>query len=164
MKPAVARGMVVAAGCQSLRFAIDRMCMREKLVALCGFGLAVALGLAGCRKASPPVQINPDSAENTVKKIMDQGVLLSDSVKRKDFAKVDEQAYFLHGLTQALYSRLDAEQKQNLKAGLDEVARVAEELDHSAGRRHEEATEASMQKLQAALKEFETQFKAGKRQ
>jgi len=47
-----------------------------------------------------------------------------------------------------------------LKAILDEVGRVAEELDHSAGRRHQEATEASMQKLQAVLKEFEAQFKA----
>jgi hypothetical protein len=108
------------------------------------------------------VQIDPDSAVATVQKIMEQGVLLTDAVKRKDFATVDDQAYYLQGLTKALDSRLDAEQKQRLKAILDEVGRVAEELDHSAGRRHQEATEASMQKLQAVLKEFEAQFKAEK--
>jgi len=88
---------------------------------------------------------------------------LSDAVKRKDFASVDDQAFFLQGLTKALHSRLDAERQQTLKGILDEVARVAEELDHSAGRRHQEATEASMQKLQEVLKEFEAQFKAGKK-
>src|SRR6058998_2156597 len=114
-----------------------------------------ALVLAGCRKANRPVPIDPDSADGTVQKIMEQGVLLSDAVKKKDFATVDDQAYFLQGLTKALYLRLDPEQKQRLKASLDEVARVAEELDHSAGRRHLEASEASMEKLQAVLKEFE---------
>jgi hypothetical protein len=122
-----------------------------------------SLLLAACRKANPPAKIDPDSADATVQKIMEQGGLLSDAVKRKDFASVDDQAFFLQGLTKALHSRLDAERQQTLKGILDEVARVAEELDHSAGRRHQEATEASMQKLQEVLKEFEAQFKAGKK-
>jgi hypothetical protein len=138
--------------------------MLPKLLTLFVASLALtALGVAGCKKANPPVQIDPDSAVGTVQKIMEQGVLLSDAVKRKDFATVDEQAFYLQGLAKALYSRLDAEQNQRLKAILDEVARVAEELDHSAGRRHQEATEASMQKLQAVLNEFEAQFKAEKK-
>ena len=138
--------------------------MLPKLLTLFVAGLALtALGVAGCKKANRPVQIEPHSAEGTVQKIMELGGLLSDAVKRKDFATVDEQAFYLQGLTKALYSRLDAEQNQRLKAILDEVARVAEELDHSAGRRHQEATEASMQKLQAVLNEFEAQFKAEKK-
>jgi len=134
------------------------------MLSLFGTSLVMtALVLTCCKKAKPAVQIDPDSAAGTVQKIMEQGVLLSDAVKRKDFATVDDQAYYLQGLTKALDSRLDAEQKQRLKAILDEVARVAEELDHSAGRRHQEATEASMQKLQAVLQEFEAQFKAEKK-
>ena len=138
--------------------------MRAKMLSLFGTSLVMtALVLTCCKKANRSVQIDPDSAAGTVQKIMEQGVLLSDAVKRKDFATVDDQAYYLQGLTKALDSRLDAEQKQRLKAILDEVARVAEELDHSAGRRHQEATEASMQKLQAVLQEFEAQFKAEKK-
>jgi len=138
--------------------------MRAKMLSLFGTSLVMtALGLAGCKKAKPAVQIDPDSAAGTVQKIMEQGVLLSDAVKRKDFATVDDQAYYLQGLTKALDSRLDAEQKQRLKAILEEVGRVAEELDHSAGRRHQEATETSMQKLQSVLKVFEAQFKAEKK-
>ncbi len=138
--------------------------MRPKLLTLFGISLATtALALTSCKKANRPAPINPDSADGTVQKIMEQGVLLSDAVKKKDFATVDDQAYFLQGLTRALYLRLDAEQKEKLKTILDEVAQVAEELDHSAGRRHQEATEASMEKLQAVLKEFEAQFKTEKK-
>ena len=138
--------------------------MRAKILTRWGVSLALtALVLAGCKKANRAATIDPDSADATVQKIMEQGVLLGDVVKKKDFATVDDQAYFLQGLTKALYLRLDAEQKAKLKTSLDEVARVAEELDHSAGRRHQEATEASMEKLQAVLKEFEAQFKADKK-
>ncbi len=136
--------------------------MRAQLLTCLGLAVA-ALVLAACRKANPPAAINPDSADGTVQKIMEQGVLLGDAVKKKDFATVDDQAYFLQGLIKALYLRLDAEQQQKLKTILDEVARVAEELDHSAGRRHLEATEASMEKLQAVLKEFESQFRERKK-
>ena len=44
----------------------------------------------------------------------------------------------------------------------DEVFKVAEELDHAAGRRHEEAVVASNEKLQGLLKDVEKKFQGPK--
>jgi len=133
--------------------------MRIKLTIVASVALAVCgVTLAGCKKAEQKPPADPYSSDVVVRKIAEQGALLNDAVKQKDFAAIDNQAYYLQGMVKALYSKLDAEQKQRSGSFLDEVIKVAEELDHAAGRRHEGATVASMEKLQGLLKELEKQF------
>jgi len=61
-----------------------------------------ALGLAGCKKANPPVQIDPDSAVSDGAKIMEQRSPVDRRSEKEGFATVDDQAYYLQGLTKAL--------------------------------------------------------------
>ena len=128
------------------------------IVALAGCGLT----LAGCKKADTKPQADPYSSDGVVRKVMEQGVLLGDAVKAKDFPSIDKQAYYLQGMIKALQSKLDAGQQQRLAGYFDEVIKVAEELDHAAGRRHEAATVASMAKLQGLLNDLEKQVQATK--
>src|SRR5262249_14725707 len=81
---------------------------------------------------------------------------------RRDFGSIDTQAYYLQGMIKALAAKLDAKKKQRSASFFDEVIKVAEGLDHAAGRRHEEATVASNEKLQGLLKEVEKPFQRPK--
>lgn len=128
----------------------------------CAVLAVFGLSLAGCKKADPMPQGDPFSSNIVARKIAEEGALLNDSVKQRDFASIDKQAYYLQGMIKALSSKLDAEQKQRTASFFDEMIKVAEELDHAAGRRHEEATVASNEKLQGMLKELEKQFQGTK--
>ncbi|PYI87391.1 MAG: hypothetical protein DME26_06280 [Verrucomicrobia bacterium] len=140
------------------------MGMRAKILVIVGVGLAMTAMLGnGCKKARPSVKIDPHSPEATIQQILLQGGLLNDAVKRKDFQYIHDNMYYLQSLAKALDAKLEVEQKERLHGLLDELAKVTNELDHSAGRRHEEATQAGMQKLQEVLRELETQFRAEKR-
>jgi len=133
--------------------------MRLALTILAGAALAASgLTLAGCQKSEQKPQGDPLSSDIVAGKIAEQGALLNAAVKQRDFASIDKQAYYLQGMIKALALKLDAEQKQRSGRFFDEVIRVAEELDHAAGRRHGEATAASNEKLQGLLKELEKQF------
>jgi hypothetical protein len=129
--------------------------MRAKLII--AFSLAFCLGALwsiGCKKAEQKAAADPYSSEGVLRKVMEQGALLSDAVKAKDFPSIDKQAYYLQGMIKALQSKLDAGERERLAGYFDEVLRAAEELDHAAGRRHEAATMASMEKLQGLLKDL----------
>ena len=118
------------------------------------------LVLTACKKAQQPARVDPHSPQAALQTIMVQGSLLNDAAKRKDFLFIHDNMYYLQSLTKALQSKLDAGEKERLGNLFEELAKVTNELDHSAGRRHEEATQASMQRLQEVLKNLETQFKA----
>ena len=85
------------------------MSVQLKIVA--SVALAVCgVTLAGCQKADTKPQADPYSSDGVVRKIVEQGVLLSDAVKAKDFPSIDTQAYYLQGMVKALQSKLDAGQ------------------------------------------------------
>ncbi len=139
------------------------MCTQPKVFRLVGVGLAIGLTLAACKKAQQPARVDPHSPEAALQTIRVQGGWLNDAVQRKDFQFIHDNMYYLQTLTKALQSKLDAGEKERLGSIFDELAKVTNELDHSAGRRHEEATQAGMQKLQEILKDLETQFNARKK-
>src|SRR5438128_2797338 len=118
--------------------------MRTKRLMVAGFTLAMCgAGLVGCKKANGGAAVaDRHSPEAVMQTMMEQATVLDEGVKRKDFAKVDEQAYYLQGVAKALYASLAPEQQGRLDGLFNEVTRTAEELDHAAGRRHEEATVA----------------------
>lgn len=137
--------------------------MRPVILIVAGVSLAFfGLTWAGCKKADEKPQGDPFSSDNVFHKIAKQGALLNESVKQRDFGSIDTQAYYLQGMIKALGTKLDAEQKQRSASFFNEIIKVAEELDHAAGRRHEEATVASNEKLQNLLKELEKQVQGPK--
>ena len=126
-------------------------------------GLAAASGglwLVGCTKSEPKPKLDPHSPEALVQQILDLGRVLQEGVRVKDFAYVNDRAFYLQGLAKALFAGLDAERQRRLARLFNDVTRAAEELDHAAGRRHEGATVASMEKLEGLLKELEGQLGA----
>lgn len=135
--------------------------MRGKLWIFAGLVLLVGgWALMGCKKPAAPARLDPHSNEGLMQAIADQGALLREGVRAKDYNYVDDRAFYLQGLAKALRDKLDPERKQRLTPLFNEVIRVAEELDHAAGRRHEPATVAMMEKLDSLLKELQAQFGA----
>jgi hypothetical protein len=133
--------------------------MRVNLLIVTGLAVAgFGLGLVGCKKAEQKSKIDPHSPEAVLRQVVDLGAVLKEGVRAKDFAYVNDRAYYLQGMAKALYAKLDAGEQQRLGRVFNDVTRVAEELDHAAGRRHEGATVASMEKLEGLLKELEAQF------
>ena len=134
--------------------------MRVNLVVVAGFAVAIC-GLCGlgCKKAEQKPKIDPHSVAGTLQAMEQQTKLFNDALLRKDFAYIHDYAYYFNGLVLAMHSRLDDAQKQRLRGSLEELGKVTNELDHSAGRRHAEATTATMQHLQAILGELGKQFR-----
>lgn len=122
-----------------------------------------ALPLTGCKEAKPPAKIDPHSPQAALQQMLEQGTLLNDAMKRKDFQFIHDNMYYLQSLAKALQGKLPAEEKERLKPLFDELARVTDQLDHSAGRRHGEATQSTMQRLQELLKDLASQFNAEKK-
>jgi hypothetical protein len=137
------------------------MCAR--ILTSCAFSVALAAGLAvGCKEAKQSVKSDPHSPQAAMRAIMEQGDLLNDAMKRKDFQFIHDNMYYLQSLAKALYGKLEAEQKERLKARFDELTSVTDELDHAAGRRHGEATQATMKRLLELLKDLDGQFRTEK--
>ena len=137
--------------------------MRVNLVigvclALVGGGLC----LVGCQKAKGPAPPDPHSAEGVLHQLQQQGRLLNDALARKDFAYIHDYAYYFTGLAQALFTKLNDEQKQRLRPAVEQLVSLSQQLDNSAGRRHAEATEATLQRLQAVLKDVDQQLQGTK--
>jgi hypothetical protein len=140
--------------------------MREKLL-ICGSLALLAFGITfvGCgkREAKQP-KIDPHSAEGLVVQIMALNGVLQEGVKAKDYSYVDDRAYYLQGVVQALEGKLDPGKKQQLSGLCVEIRRVAEELDHAAGRKHDVATTSSMAKLDGLLQDLNKQYHQGIKQ
>src|SRR5436309_220078 len=121
--------------------------VRVKLLIVGSLALAIcASGLVGCKKAKVQA-LDPHSPAGLMQRLQEQGRLLNDALARKDFAYIHDYAYYFNGLTQALFSKLDDEEKVRLRGPLDELSTISSQLDRAAGGHHAEATEATLQRL-----------------
>jgi len=125
-------------------------------------GIGVS-GVVGCKKSKETAVQDPHSPQGIVQRMQDHGQRLHDALARKDFGYIHDYAYYFNGLTKALNSTLDADGKEKFRSSLEELNNLANELDHSAGRRHAEATEASIQRLQAIVKDLDKQIRETRR-
>jgi hypothetical protein len=139
--------------------------MRVNLVIVVGLAVAVC-GLcgAGCKKAEQKPKMDPHSPAGILQAMEQQVKLFNDALLRKDFAYIHDYAYYFNGMILAMHSQLDGAQKQRLRGSLEELSKLTNELDHSAGRRHAEATTATMQRLQVILGELGKQFREKQQQ
>src|SRR5262245_54970015 len=116
------------------------MFSQANIFRVAGLGLLlIGLMLAACKRREQPVKVDPHSPEAALQVIMVQGNLLQEAAQRKDFQFIHDNMYYLQTLTKALQAKLDAGQQERLRSLFDELNKVTNELDHSAGRRHEEA-------------------------
>ena len=123
------------------------------------FSLALAtLALAGCKKARPPAPAS-HSAEALLLRLNDQAQLLNEALARKDYQYIHDYGSYFTSLAQALFSRLNNQQKQRLSGALEDLIDLSGQLDRAAGGGHPAATDATVQHLQAVLKDIEKQFR-----
>src|SRR5262245_920076 len=119
--------------------------MGFKLVLVAGLTLALCgLCVCGCKRKETSARPAPHSPEAVLARLQEQVQLFNDALVRRDFRYIHDYTYYFTGLTQALYSKLDDAQKQRLQGSFDQLATLADELDHCSGRAHLEATQSTM--------------------
>jgi hypothetical protein len=123
------------------------------------FGVLALLILcfSGCKKPQP-AKLDPHSADAVLITLVQQGNLLNDATARSDFKYVHDYTYYFNGLAQSLASKLNDQQKERLGGFFDQLKSLTDQLDHASGRKHAEATQASMNQLLTTLKELEKQY------
>ena len=124
----------------------------------------VGLGSAGCRKKPrEPNLAHFQTPEGTVETIQQLRLQLTEAVEKKNLQYVHDSMYYFKGLCTALSSKLQGEKKERVDAILEELTIIAEEIDNSAGRRNQAATEANLKKLIDELKVLEAEFKGARK-
>ena len=123
--------------------------------------LALTCGVIGigCRKQEPAVKIDPHSPEAVNAAIQQQQAVLSEAFKTNGLLFIHNQMYYIGTFADALSHKLEGEKKQRVDVILADFRRITHEIDNSAGRQHKEATEASLQRFYAVLKQLDAEFK-----
>lgn len=134
------------------------------LITMTLFVVVAGLLGAGCKKKDPGADISyHHSAEGTHEKMQEMKKKLTDALGEKNLEAIHDQMYYLQGLAKALSSKLEGEKKQRVDAVLKELAKIADEIDNSAGRGNLAATEANLQKLLAEMEGLAAQFNDGQK-
>lgn len=106
--------------------------------------------------------MDPHSPDAVLLTLIQQGRLLNEATGRNDLKYVHDYTYYFNGLAQTLAGKLNEEQKSRLGVLFEQMSTITDQLDHASGRRHLEATQASMNQLLAILKELENQYRETK--
>ena len=121
--------------------------------------IACFLAAAGCKKSKPTVKMDPHSPEAVNVALQQQQQALNEAFKTNNLLFIHNQMYYIGTFADALSRKLEGEKKTRVDAILADLKRTTEEIDNSAGRQHKEATEASLQRFYAVLKELDAEFK-----
>jgi hypothetical protein len=93
----------------------------------------------------------PSTVDGIIKEIERQDKALADTVQAKKLSEVHEHAFAIRDLAKALPAKLDSDHKKMVSSVIRRVAQTAEELDASGDAGDQNATEANLKKMDAAL-------------
>jgi len=132
-------------------------------LAVLASGIFVAFQKRQARPAQPDPAFyhTPDGVNAT---IQEQRQVLSDALRKQDLPFIHGQMYYVQGLADALSGKLEGEQKQRVDAVLQEIKRIAEEVDNFSGRGNAEATAAGLLKLFEAFDRLGAEFRRDRKQ
>ena len=126
--------------------------------------LMVALPGGGCKKkVAKQDSAFQHTTENTYQKIQEIRLQLVEAMEKKNLQYIHDSMYYFKGLLTALSTGLQGEKKERVDNVLKELTVIAEEIDNSAGRGNQAATEANLQKLIDSMKQLETEFQSAKK-
>jgi len=129
---------------------------RLALIAL-GFLVMFSAG-AGCKRKTPKIEPFQHTPDNTHRRIQELSIKLNDAIERNDLRYVHDMMTYFNGLLRSLSVDLPGERKQRINAVIRDLTIIAEQIDNSAGRGNQAATEANLIKLVEKLKELEAEF------
>lgn len=134
--------------------------MKNKILMRLGLCLALAgLLLSGCKKSAESSKPAPHSVDAVMEALVVHSNMLTEAAKRKDYRYVHDYAFYLKKLVQALYSKIELDQQEQIKNLCGEIVRVSDQLDASSARKLEEPIVAGTQRLQEIMKEIEVKLK-----
>ena len=83
---------------------------------------------------------------------------LAEVIKAKKLDDVHHHAFAVRDLAKKLVAKAPAAKKAAIKAGVKNIAKLAEELDKTGDAGDQAATEANMKKFDAAINDLQAQF------
>ena len=133
--------------------------MKTTMLGVIGvLGMTCCLVGAGCKKPKPAIKMDPHSPEAVNTALQQQQAVLSEAFKTNGLLYIHNQMYYIGTFADALSRKLEGEKKKRVDAILENFRQITHEVDNSSGRQHKEATEASLQRLYAVLKELDAEF------
>ena len=121
----------------------------------------VLVCLLGCKKPQA-ARPDPHSPEAALAAMLQQAKLLNEAASRNDLTYVHDYTYYFSTLAKSLASKLNDEERKSLGNLFEQLSNLTEQLDMASGRKHLEATQASLTQLLATLKELQTRYSAMK--
>lgn len=139
--------------------------MRFKLIIVTSFALAIICGFCtlGCsKKAKETAKIDPHSADAIMQDLQKQGQAFSDAVARQDYKYLHDYGYYFIGIIVAFNAKIDAADKERLKAPIKELLDLSNQLDRAGGGNHAEAAAATVKQIREVLNNLDQQYQQGK--
>ena len=138
--------------------------MKNRLLTATGLAtLLVVVLCGGCKKKTAPTdQAFTHTPETTLKRIQEMRLEMTEAMQKNNLQHVHDSMYYFKGLLQSMSAQLEGEKKQQVDAILRDMTVLADQIDNSAGRKNQAATEANLQKLIDKLKLLETHFETKK--
>jgi gamma-glutamyl:cysteine ligase YbdK (ATP-grasp superfamily) len=132
-----------------------------RIATLLSIGLILLIaggGGAGCKRK--PVKVEPfqHTAGNTYHRIQELRLKLMEAMERNDLRYVHDMMNYFQAMLASLSTGLEGERKQRVDAVVRDLRIIAQQIDNSAGRGNQAATQANLQKLVESLKELEGEF------
>ena len=123
--------------------------------------VSLFLLLAACRKPQPP-RPAPHSAESVLAAMMQQSKLLDEAAARNDLTYVHDYTYYFSTLTKAFASKLNVNERKRFDPFIQQFTSLTEQLDMASGRKHLEATQATLKQLRETVKELNQEYHRAK--
>jgi PBP1b-binding outer membrane lipoprotein LpoB len=136
--------------------------MKSRMLIVMGLVVSVAVAAVLCggckKKTAPSDQAFQHTPENTLKRIQEMRLEMTEALQKNNLQHVHDSMYYFKGLLQSMSAQLEGEKKQQVDAILRDMTVLADQIDNSAGRKNQAATEANVQKLIDKLKQLESHF------
>lgn len=107
---------------------------------------------------SEPSKI-PETADGIMAEIHKHDSELDQVVKNNKLAEVHHHAFAVRDLAKALVDKAPADKKQRVQGAVNNIAKLAEELDKSGDAGDKAKTEANLKKFDAVIAQLEGQLK-----
>ncbi|MBA3543707.1 MAG: hypothetical protein H0T83_04605 [Chthoniobacterales bacterium] len=101
----------------------------------------------------------PDTTEGIMAEIKKKHEELDATVKNKKLADVHHHAFAIRDLAKALPAKTPADKQTRVQGAVNNLSKLAEDLDTSGDAGDQARTESNLKKFDAALAQLEGQFK-----
>ena len=102
----------------------------------------------------------PETADGIFAEINKHQSELAAVVKNNKLADVHHHAFAIRDLAKALVDKAAADKKQRVQGAVNNIAKLAEELDKAGDAGDKAKTEANSKKFDAVIAQLEAQFKS----